>query len=221
MNKKKIVSFDNFSDYSVYPLPRVIRVEASSLCNLRCIHCPTGVRRGDKRGVMCRDVFYRIVDEIEKYMGVDVVVLYHGGESFLNKHIFEMISVFKEMEIPRIQTNTNGCIINDDMLEKIIDSGLTRIEFSLDGLSPEENNKIRKGCNYHEVASTIKKLLLLKRKRRLCALKEVYIVNTQIPTEEDIRSGKEVAIPKYLLDDFSEFHKEIILVYLYDKVAGI
>ncbi|MBW7989197.1 MAG: radical SAM protein [Planctomycetes bacterium] len=207
--KDKNKTFELSPDFSVSSLPRVIRIEVSGLCNLRCIHCPTGVQKGDKGGIMSWDVFDRIVDEIKKYMGVDVVVLYHGGESFLNKNIFKMISFFKEMEIPRIQTNTNGCIITDDMLEKIVNSGLTRIEFSIDGLSPEENNEIRRGCDYHKVASTIKKLLRLRRKEKYSALKDIHIVNVQIPSEEQVRSTEEVAIPKYLLDDFSEFKEEI------------
>ena len=156
---------------------------------------------------MSREIFYKIVDEIKNYNGVDVVVLYHGGEPFLNKDIFEMIAVFKAMQMSRIQTNTNGCVLKDDMLPKIIDSGLTRIEFSIDGLSPEENNQIRRGADYHKVSSIIKKLLLLKRKKGSLT-PEVYIDNIQIPTEDDVTRGKKVSTPKYILDDFSDFKEE-------------
>ena len=64
-------TFELSPDFSVSSLPRVIRIEVSGLCNLRCIHCPTGVQKGDKGGIMSLDVFDRIVDEIKKYMGVD------------------------------------------------------------------------------------------------------------------------------------------------------
>ena len=91
---------------------------------------------------------------------------------------------------------------------KIIESGLDSIEFSLDGLSPEENNQIRRGMDYHQVASTVKKLLSLKAK--LGATKpDIYIANTQIPTEVDIERGVEVSTPKYLLNDFFDFEEKI------------
>jgi len=196
------------SDFSVFPYPRVVRVEPSSLCNLKCIHCPTGSKRDIKRGNMSDEVFYKIIEEIKAYNGVDVVVLYHGGEPFMNKNIFEMINVLKSMGIRFIKIVTNGMLIKDEMLPKIIKSGLDSIEFSLDGLSSEENNQIRRGGNYCQVASTIKKLISMKTNLR-ATTPDVYIANTQIPLEADIKNGVKVSTPKYILNDFSDFEGKI------------
>jgi radical SAM protein with 4Fe4S-binding SPASM domain len=206
---KRHPAFKIASDFSVTPLPRVVRIEVSSLCNLQCIVCPTGTKYVGKRGNMSRKVFYKIINEIKAYNGVDVVVLYHGGEPFLNKNIFEMIDTVKSMGIPFVKTVTNGTLLNEEMLVKIVDSGLDSISFSIDGLSPEENDQIRKGADYYQIASVIKKLLSIKKSKGV-STPIIRIGNMQIPTEEDIRSGKEISTPEYILNDFSEFKEEII-----------
>ena len=46
-------------------LPRVIRIEPSSQCNLLCLHCPTGVMKMD-RGRMNIDVERKILEAVKK-----------------------------------------------------------------------------------------------------------------------------------------------------------
>lgn len=201
------MSYTLYPDFSVMPLPHVVRIEPSSLCNLRCVHCPTGAR-GAKGGIMSYRTFLKIIEELKSYKGVDVVVLYHGGEPFLNKDIFKMIGVVKSMGIPFVKTVTNGMLVDDELLSKIINSRLDSIEFSLDGLTPEENNRIRKGSDYFRVASRIKKLLCMKREAG-ASTPEIYISNAQIPEEADILTCKEASTPEFILEDFSDFLGEI------------
>jgi len=201
-------------DFSVTPLPRVMRLEASSLCNLKCMYCPTGTKYDSARGKMSMEVFGRIVEEIRSYNKVDVVVLYHGGESFLNKNIFRMIRTLKSIGIRLVKANTNGMLFNDEMLTEVIDSGLDSITFSIDGLSPQENDRIRRGADYFRIANTIKRLIALKREM-YSETPEIRIANVQVPEEETIRSGKEVSTPQYLLNDFAEFKDEIMFEQYY------
>jgi radical SAM protein with 4Fe4S-binding SPASM domain len=196
-------------DFSVTPLPRVMRLEASSVCNLKCMYCPTGTKHDNSRGKMSMEVFGRIVDEIKSYNKVDVVVLYHGGESFLNKNIFRMIRKLKSIGIRLVKTNTNGMLFNEKMLAEVVDSGLDTITFSLDGFSPQENNQIRRGADYFKIAKTIKRLIALK-KQMNSDTPEIRIANLQVPDEEIIYAGEEISTPQYLLNDFAEFKDEII-----------
>ena len=197
-------------DYSVSTYPRVVRIEPSSLCNLNCIHCPTGTKQ-DKlknKGNMTDDIFYKIIEEIKACNSVDVVVLYHGGEPFLNKNILRMSEELKNAGVRFIKTVTNGTVIKEEMLSNIIRSGLDSVEFSIDGLSPEENNQIRRGADYNKVVATIKKLVLLKEELGENN-PDIYIANTQIPSEKDIKNGVPVSTPVSLLDEFSKFEKKI------------
>lgn len=195
-------------DFSVFPLPRVVRLELSSRCNLRCIHCPTGIKKGSPRGDMSFEIFNRIIDELKKYSGVDVAVPYHGGEPFLNKNIFEMIRTLKSIGIHFIKIDTNGMLISDKVISEIIESGIDLIYFSLDGRSPAENNRIRRGSDYYKVIFIVKKLLVQKMKLG-SKNPRVAIVNSQIPTEAQIKHNAQASIPKFILDDFRDFSGQI------------
>jgi len=196
-------------DFSVHPLPRVIRVEPSSACNLRCVHCPTGIRKGAKRGVMSRAVFNKVVKEIRDNKGVDVVVLYHGGEPFLNKDIFHMIKAIKKLGIRFVKTVTNGMMVTEEMIPRILKSGIDSIEFSLDGNSPEDNDRLRRGGDYKRVASIVK-LMLMQRDKFKLVKPDIYVANTQVTTKKNFKSNKDISTPRFLLDDFRDFNGKVL-----------
>ncbi len=195
-------------DYSgiVKRLPQVVRIEPASVCNLKCIHCATGVLEDKKRGVMSPETFEFVLKEC-KALSPRVVVLYHGGEPFVNKNIFNMIRQLKSCGVSFIKTVTNGTLLDRSMLLEIIQSGLDSIEFSLDGTSPEENDEIRVGSNYQKVSSLIKQLIALKRKLA-SNTPQVFVANCQIPTESELERGNP-RIPNYLASDFSQYDDEI------------
>ena len=192
-------------DFTVSHLPEVVRIEPASTCNLRCIHCPTGIGRSRNRGVMTEETFGVVLKNLEK-LKPRVVVMYHGGEPFLNKHIFEWIGAIKSMGVGFVKTVTNGMLITDDMLIRIVESGLDSVEFSIDGQSPEENNAIRIGSDYHRVANTIKKLIRIKGERDNDK-PTIFIANTQFAD-----SGKAIQAdpppPRFMLDDFTGIYEE-------------
>ena len=133
-----------FDDYNgiMKRLPQVVRIEPASVCNLKCIHCATGILEDKNRGVMSLETFEIVIKEI-KALNPRVVVLYHGGEPFINKNIFNMIRQLKSCGIGFIKTVTNSTLLDQSMLLEIIQSRLDSIEFSLDGTSPEENDEMR------------------------------------------------------------------------------
>ncbi len=199
----------NMNEFCVEKLPRVLRIEPSAICNLRCRHCPTGTNPIKiSPGIMNMETFYRIIDQVEKSRCVDVVVLYHGGEPFLNKSLLQMAKIVKDLGIRFVKTVTNGMLIKQSDLENILDSGLDSIEFSLDGLSSQENNEIRIGSDYHKVMNTIKELIELRDKRG-SVTPEVFIANVQIPTEETIRNNTPIRPPKYIVDDLTDCKDKI------------
>ena len=66
-----------------------MRIEPASKCNLGCVHCPTGTIEME-RGIMSLDIFQKIL--IENKENIKVIVLYHGGEPFLNKNFLTLFS---------------------------------------------------------------------------------------------------------------------------------
>ena len=148
----------NQPNFIVKDFPRVVRIEPSSLCNLKCIHCPTGTVNIPRK-VMEWPVFEKILQEIKNHKDkVKVVVLYHGGEPLLNKDLIRMIKEIKDLGIEKIKTSTNGMLLDEEMCFELVKSGIDEIEISLDGTSPEMNNKIRIGSDYQKIVNNIKML---------------------------------------------------------------
>ena len=127
------------------PFPKVLRIEPASKCNLGCVHCPTGTIEMT-RGVMSLEIFEKIILEIKKNVQhIKVIVLYHGGEPFLNKNFFYMLNEIKKINKDIfVKTVSNGTVLNEKIIKKIVESDLDLIEFSLDGQSAEDSEKIRK-----------------------------------------------------------------------------
>jgi len=183
--------------------PGVIRIEPSSLCTLRCLHCPTGTVKFS-RGVMDAGTFARILENIRVNIhNIRVVVLYHGGEPFLNKEFLTMVRKIKDSGVPHIKTDTNGTLLNLNLIQQICESGLDEIVFSLDGTSFEQNDTIRRGCDGRRVSENIKKLAEYKRTNGF-AKPDIFIATTQF-LEKCKKIGDQLpAIPQYLHDFFAD-----------------
>ncbi len=188
--------------FVVPKLPKVVRIEPASACNLHCIHCPTGVNKPvpGERGVMSRETFDLILTMLRADVP-DVVVLYHGGEPLLNKMFVDMIRQIKWLGVRFVKTVSNGLLLTEPVMRGIIEAELDAIEFSLDGTSPAENNAIRVGCDFDAVVAKVKRLVDL-REELGAALPQVFIANTQMLNGAHDPGGPP-APPQFLLDAFS------------------
>lgn len=140
-------------------VPAVVRIEPASSCNLRCIHCPTGLGMAPK-GIMQKEVFEKVVSELKSFASeISIVVLYHGGEPLLNKNLIDYIKDLKNVGVKKVKTVTNGKLLTDELCLQIVKSGLDEIEISLDGVSGEDSDSIRLKSNSNEVLAAVKKLL--------------------------------------------------------------
>lgn len=148
----------NVNNKYIYKFPEVIRIEPAATCNLSCIHCPTGSYGNPVKGVMSKELFLKIKDEISSKK-IRVAVLYMGGEPFINKEFFFMVKELKNINIPFIKTVSNAMLLNSSIINNIVKSGLDSIEFSLDGISSEMNDFIRKNSSHKKVIENIKELL--------------------------------------------------------------
>jgi len=187
-------------------IPKIIRIEPASLCNLKCSHCPTGTV-DMKRTSMNWSLFHNLTNSLFHYVNsIEVFVLYHGGEPLLNKAFSKMVFELKnKFPKAKIKTVSNGMLLNENISKEIIESGLDEIEFSIDGESPEENNKIRRNANFEKVSCNVKGFLKIKSDLGL-VFPKVYISTTQFidVLKLNQNSSREAQPPKYLLDAFSK-----------------
>ena len=131
-----------------------------------------------------------------------VVVLYHGGEPFVNKNIDHFIKRCKEIGVSKVVLNSNGLLLTEQISEKIIDAGLDEIRISLDGQSPEENNAIRRGSDFNRISKQIKYLIELKKKKN-SATPNVMVDNINILKKDVLESF--MAKGQASVDEIPEF----------------
>ncbi len=136
-------------------------IELSARCNLRCVMCPNRDLPEDQKGDMEWPVFRKVVDEAEAF--AFEISLHHRGESLLHPRALEFIRYAGSKRI-RTKLHTNGSLLTPELAEGIVDSGLSRISFSLDGFTREEYGKIRRGGDFDRVVANISGLLRAKKK---------------------------------------------------------
>jgi len=193
------------------PLPQVIRLEPSSLCNFRCRHCTNGLGLNKSLGIMSREVFDKIFDKIKDYH-FRVAVLYHGGEPLLNPDLFYFLERMKKIS-DFIKMDCNGSLLTDENINRIIASPLNHLMVSLDGQSPEENDKIRLGSNFEKISGQLIKLLEMKRRQKPDL--KITIANVQIPSRDTDIS--KIEPPPFLLERFAAYLDffNIVLIFAY------
>lgn len=187
-----------------HSFPRVVRIEPAAKCNLACSHCPTGTVEM-VRGLMSNEVFERTFEQVKQNIEyIKVIVLYHGGEPLLNKNFYKMASAVRGVSQRLIiKTVTNGMSLNKKNISQLLNCGLDEIEISLDGLSPDENDQVRRQGSAKKVIANLKNLI--KAKTSSNSNLSINIVTTQfLRSKSDVNESKKLVAntPSWLLNFF-------------------
>lgn len=117
----------------VKSLPWILNLDTFSGCNLKCPFCPTGTNQMDrKRDRMPMDRAKRVIDKVRDH--VLEIRLYNWGEPFLNPDIFDIVRYAHDAGLFTI-INSNLSVRVDDLPRKVVESGLDRLQASVDGLT--------------------------------------------------------------------------------------
>lgn len=149
--------------------PVEVSIETTTICNLRCKACPTGLGQLNRPPMMMpHELFHSIVDRnmsIFKYC--DVIYPFIYGEPLLNKEIFGYIKRLREVSSPstRIEVHTNGNIKNSrEIAEPLLLAGVDLINISVDGTDKEAYENFRKRGSFELVCEFVKNLSSAKKK---------------------------------------------------------
>ena len=154
-----------FEDEKFMP-PRIVSIEPSSACNLKCLMCPTYLTT-KKHTLLDFNLFKRIVNETKDFQSG--FVFQGTGEPMLHPRLFEMVEYAKKNSIQNILISSNGTKLTDEHIEKILnpDTSPHFIQFSIDGHSKELYEKYRYGASFDSVYEGVKKLQQLRNTRNL------------------------------------------------------
>ena len=146
--------------------PLHLDIEITSYCNLACPMCPRThrVEMGQWQNKMMKlDTFKKIIDEGAS-KGLRAINLNNFGESFFNKNLITMIEYAKSKGVLDIMLHTNGTVMDEILAEKLVNSGLNRIIFSLDSITKEIYEKIRINAKFEDTVKNVKTFFKVRKK---------------------------------------------------------
>lgn len=148
-----------------YPLN--VDIELSTVCNLHCPMCYTITEAFQKevcRKFMDRDLFFKIIDEIEGK--VPAVRLSLRGECTIHPNFVEFILYCKNKGIREVSFLTNGSTLSEDFFKEIAMAGADWITISIDGLY-DTYEKIRKPLKFEDTLQKLKDIYRVKKEMKL------------------------------------------------------
>ena len=120
------------------------------LCNLKCTHCylpagfvdtnefPHGYHRDTE---LSQAQCFRVIDEIAE-INPHILLILTGGEPLLRPDILE-ISKYASDTGFLVVMGTNGVLLNDEVVEKMQQHGVTGAGISLDSIQPTNHDRFR------------------------------------------------------------------------------
>lgn len=138
--------------------------EMSSACNLDCPLCNTGGLKHEfkhiKRGNMSFNTFKKGMDILLPQL--EHILLYNWGEPFLNKDLVRCVSYATNKHVTT-QLSTNMNLYTPELGRDMIESGLTKMVVSCDGLTQETYVQYRTGGDLSKVEAAVLDLIAQKK----------------------------------------------------------
>lgn len=144
------------------PFPRRISVEVTNHCNQRCVLCP---RQQFTRplGFMDEALFGRVARECAPH-GTRLW-LHFLGEPLLHRGLVRMIALAKDAGVAEVGLSTNAVSLHGRLADALLDSGLDRLECSMDADDAEAYLAMRGRDHFERVDRNVR--AFLERKRAL------------------------------------------------------
>lgn len=143
------------------PYPRLIEVEPTTRCNLRCIMCEHTYWKEPSKD-MTFEEFKHIVDQ---FPGLKWICVTGIGESFVNKDFMKMLRYVKSKKI-YVEIFDNFYFMNENIIRELLDIGVDRILPSIESCTKKTYEKIRVGSNFEKVVKNLKFLINEKKRRK-------------------------------------------------------
>lgn len=174
-------------------LPKKVRLEASSICQLRCRGCDMFKDEFFGKGTLKITDFKKFIED-NRY--IKHVELSNKGEIFLNPDLIHILKYAFENNVALYADNgVNFNNVSEEMFEALVKYQFRSMRISMHGSSQESYSKYMVNGNFNTVIENIKKLNTNKKKYNSVfpKLSWGYVLMKETEKEEDILRAKELA----------------------------
>lgn len=119
-------------------VPIYVQFAVSNKCNLRCSMCNALASRKGERELDLSEI--EKLANILKNLEVAIIVL-TGGEPLIRKDSPEIIKLFSDRGM-EVRLQTNGILVDEEIVKNLIQSGLREVTISLDSLDAQKYDEI-------------------------------------------------------------------------------
>ncbi len=175
--------YDRASNLIAGDYPIQLDIELNASCNLKCPMCPISAESPKGKGPKTWFSFKKyksIIDDGVKN-GLCAIKLNYINEPLIRKDLCDFIEYAVQAGVLDVYLSSNGVLMNEDFSKKLIQSGLTRIQISIDATTKNVYDKMRPGGDFNLVLKNINALLQLKEEyKSITPLVRVNFVRTEV-----------------------------------------
>ncbi len=121
--------------------PRLIAWELTRSCNLDCIHCRAAARFGPYDNELTTQECFDFLDNVKSFSSP--IIIMTGGEPMLRDDIWEIAKHGTDIGLRMVMAPC-GFLVTEETVQKMLDSGIQRLSFSIDGATEQSHDDFRR-----------------------------------------------------------------------------
>lgn len=212
LRKKFGAAFDEYrkrwcaaiSDEIVSEGPIHIDLELLNSCNYKCSFCPYSLQpslrpdgfQSDGSSILDYDLACRILTEARE-LGACAIELGYNTEPFLYPRLIELINFASSIGFIDIRMGSNGSLLTPEMSRRLVGSGLTQLQVSVDAVDSDSYKESRNSDNFDLITSNIMEFVNIRNSSgsELPILRLSYVMTTNNAPNADkfVSKWEEVA----------------------------
>jgi radical SAM protein with 4Fe4S-binding SPASM domain len=142
-----------------------IYMDQNNRCNLKCRMCGFSDARmaALAKYDLPRSLFEKIAEQV--FPKTHFVCLSILTEPFMTRDFPDRLALVQKAGVPYSEIITNGTLLNETNLAKVLDAGISRLTFSIDGGTKEVFEAIRTGARFEQVVGNVRLFQTMRRAR--------------------------------------------------------
>lgn len=126
--------------------PSYICAKMTMRCNSRCSHCNIWSTEGEESELTTQE-WLEVLGNLRRWLGRFRIV-FTGGEALLRPDMVSILQHAAKLGID-VELLTNGLIVDDQMADNIVKTGISQVTLSFDGIKPETHDRFRGERGFH------------------------------------------------------------------------